>query len=60
LLLPSEVEAIATFAGSARAFSISRTEGSFVRATMMYGAGDVRVEQVPDATVRQPGQTAKR
>jgi threonine dehydrogenase-like Zn-dependent dehydrogenase len=25
-----------------------------VRATVMYGAGDVRVEQVPDATVRQP------
>jgi threonine dehydrogenase-like Zn-dependent dehydrogenase len=25
-----------------------------VRATVMYGAGDVRVEQRPDATVRQP------
>src|SRR6266508_2207534 len=27
---------------------------SLVRATVMYGAGDVRVEQVPDASVRQP------
>jgi threonine dehydrogenase-like Zn-dependent dehydrogenase len=25
-----------------------------VRATVMYGAGDVRAEQRPDATVRQP------
>jgi threonine dehydrogenase-like Zn-dependent dehydrogenase len=25
-----------------------------VRATVMYGAGDVRVEQRPDATVRRP------
>jgi threonine dehydrogenase-like Zn-dependent dehydrogenase len=27
---------------------------SLMRATVMYGAGDVRVEQRPDATVRQP------
>ena len=25
-----------------------------MRATVMYGAGDVRVEQVPDAALREP------
>lgn len=29
-------------------------EESDVRATLMYGAGDVRVEDVPDATLREP------
>src|SRR6266540_94576 len=40
------------FAGSARAFSIRRTERSLVRATVMYGAGDVRVENVSDPTLQ--------
>jgi D-arabinose 1-dehydrogenase-like Zn-dependent alcohol dehydrogenase len=32
----------------------NQTEGRPVRATLMYGAGDVRVEEVPDAAIKEP------
>ena len=48
----SLVAAGARFLG---AVSRHRRNGSiFVRATLMYGAGDVRVENVPDPTLQQP------
>jgi hypothetical protein len=37
-----------------RAIERSRTERISMRATVMYGAGDVRVEHVPDASISLP------
>ncbi len=35
-------------------------EGKVMRATLMYGAGDVRVERVPDARLMKPSDALVR
>jgi hypothetical protein len=50
-MTPPTVTWIAPVPQCARATS---TEGTFMRATVIHGAGDVRVENVPDPGLREP------